>query len=275
MNTIALHSCPRSGSTWLQSIFEAHPNVKTVYQPLFSYAFKDRINTDSTVEDFNRFIHDITLTEDSFCKMKSNLHTNNGSTDIARFKKSDVRSVLMKHTSHNTLIDTFIKLDPTIKIIGLIRDPCSVIHSQMQAKHEKLEDWRYGKDKNRVSQYNSFGFEKWIEVKSAFHSIKERHPANIIIVKYEELVNDPIGQVKALCQFCGLDFHKNMEEAINIMRTKNYMYDYSVCKVGDTITKWKGKLDKGIVEYINNNKHANVVCGTIPSAVNIISKSRK
>ena len=32
------------------------------------------------------------------------------------------------------------------------------------------------------------------------------------------------------------------------------MYDYSVCKVGDKITKWKGKLDNGIVEYINNYK---------------------
>ena len=82
MNLISLHSCPRSGSTWLQSIFEAHTNIKTVYQPLFSYAFKNRINKNSTKEEFNKFIDEIKDTNDEFCCMKANLHTNNKKTDI-------------------------------------------------------------------------------------------------------------------------------------------------------------------------------------------------
>ena len=52
MNLISLNSCPRSGSTWLQSIFEADPNIKTVYQPLFSYAFKNCINKKLNVDTF-------------------------------------------------------------------------------------------------------------------------------------------------------------------------------------------------------------------------------
>ena len=70
MHLISLHSCPRSGSTWLQSIFEAHPNIKTLYQPLFSYAFKNCINKYSTQNEFNKFVLDIEKTNDDFCNMK-------------------------------------------------------------------------------------------------------------------------------------------------------------------------------------------------------------
>ena len=87
MKLISLHSCPRSGSTWIQSIFEAHSNIKTVYQPLFSHTFKNCINKNSTKEEFNKFINDIEKTDDEFCNMKSNLHTNNKKTNIIRFKK--------------------------------------------------------------------------------------------------------------------------------------------------------------------------------------------
>ena len=60
----------------------------------------------------------------------------------------------MKNVHHHNLIETFIKLYPSIKIIGLIRDPCSVIYSQINAKHEKLKDWLNGKDKNQNKEEN-------------------------------------------------------------------------------------------------------------------------
>ena len=50
----------------------------------------------------------------------------------------------MKNVHHHNLIETFIKLYPSIKIIGLIRDPCSVIYSQMNAKRKikRLVRWK-------------------------------------------------------------------------------------------------------------------------------------
>lgn len=250
MNLISLHSCPRSGSTWLQSIFEAHSNIKTVYQPLFSYAYKNCINKDSTKEEFNKFINNIKKTDDEFCCMKSDLHTNNKKTDITRFEKENIETVFMKNVHHHNLIETFIKLHPTIKIIGLIRYPCSVIYSQMNAKHEQLKDWLDGKDKNQDKEENFFGFNKWLEVKEIFYNIKEKYPENIIIVNYEDLVKNTIVEIEKICEFCNLEFHKNMKESIELMNSKNEEYDYSVFKKKNTIEKWKGKLDDKIVEYI-------------------------
>ena len=64
MKIISLNSCPRSGSTWLQSIFDAHPNIKSVYQPLFSYAFKNCLSNESTKTEFDQFLIDISLVDE-------------------------------------------------------------------------------------------------------------------------------------------------------------------------------------------------------------------
>lgn len=41
MHKIAIHSVPRSGSTWLGEILNSSANVKYCFQPLFSYKFKE------------------------------------------------------------------------------------------------------------------------------------------------------------------------------------------------------------------------------------------
>ena len=255
MQLISLHSCPRSGSTWLQSIFEANPNIKTIYQPLFSYAFKNKINKNSTKEEFYQFINDIYKTDNNFCCMNSKIHTNNKKIDVINFKKDRIKYLLMKNVHHHNLMETFIKLHPTIKIIGLIREPCSVIYSQMNAKHEKLKDWLNGTDKNKEQEENFFGYIKWLEVKEIFYRIKEKYPNNIIIVKYEDLVKDTIDEVTKICNFCNVDLHDNMEKSIGLMKSQHEDYDYSVFKNKDTLTKWKGKLDNEIVEYIYSSKY--------------------
>jgi hypothetical protein len=251
MNVISLHSCPRSGSTWLQSIFEAHPNIKTSFQPLFSHAFKNKIDEKSTEQTFNNFINNLVETSDEFCNMKSDLHTNNKQTDIIRYNKNKINTLFMKNVHHHNLIETFIKLNSNIKIIGLIRDPRSVIYSQLNAKHEKLEDWLNGSDKNKKEKENFFGFNKWLEVKDIFYYIKKKYPNNIIIVNYEDLVKNTEIEIKKICIFCNIKFHKNMKNSIVKMKSKNEKYDYSIFKNEDTLNKWRCKLDNKIVKYIN------------------------
>ena len=59
MQYVAIHSVPRSGSTWLGQIFNSHPKVNFRYQPLFSYAFKDYLNEASSSEDIEAFFKNI------------------------------------------------------------------------------------------------------------------------------------------------------------------------------------------------------------------------
>ena len=55
MHKIALHSVPRSGSTWLGEILNSSENVKYCFQPLFSYKFKNFLDERSSKDDINNF----------------------------------------------------------------------------------------------------------------------------------------------------------------------------------------------------------------------------
>jgi hypothetical protein len=120
----------------------------------------------------------------------------------------------------------------------------------MNAKHEKLKDWLNGEDKNQNKEENFFGFNKWLEVKEIFNSIKKKYPNNIIIVNYEDLLKNTLEQIKKICVFCNLDLHDNMLKSIELMNSKTDEYDYSIFKNKDTLNKWKKKLDSKIIKYI-------------------------
>ena len=79
---------------------------------------------------------------------------------------------------------------------------------------------------------------------------KIKQKTNIIIVNYEDLVSNTKYELDKICEFCNINLHKNMLESIDIMKSKNDKYDYSVYKNEDTLNKWKGNLDEKIVEYI-------------------------
>ena len=59
MKRIAIHSVPRSGSSWLGQILNSSPKVCFRFQPLFSYAFKDYLNEKSSQEDIMTFFEQI------------------------------------------------------------------------------------------------------------------------------------------------------------------------------------------------------------------------
>ena len=59
MQRIAIHSVPRSGSTWLGQIFNSSSLVIYKYQPLFSYAFKGRLSPQSTNNKIVQFFDEI------------------------------------------------------------------------------------------------------------------------------------------------------------------------------------------------------------------------
>lgn len=86
--------------------------------------------------------------------MKTNFHTNNGKNDILTYHKENMDYLVMKHTTHHYLIEKMIEFNKDIKIIGLIRSPENVIESQMKAKHENLQDWLNGTDKNKDLKEN-------------------------------------------------------------------------------------------------------------------------
>ncbi|MDH5934310.1 hypothetical protein, partial [Vibrio splendidus] len=59
MHKVAIHSVPRSGSSWLGEIINSSPQVNYSFQPLFSYEFKSYLNENSSLENINNFFYNL------------------------------------------------------------------------------------------------------------------------------------------------------------------------------------------------------------------------
>ena len=250
MKVILLHSAPRSGSTWLQTLFDSYPNVKTVYQPLFSYAFKNRVNDDSTTKEIDELCKDLLLTNDPFCLRETKYHTNNNETPMPVFSKGEYNTLLIKNVHHHYLMERFLQCGH--KLLALVRDPRGVINSQLCASRETDPDWLYARTKNNNQRENYFGYIKWKQVLYMFDDLKDRYPEQVNIIRYEDLVINFEAEVQQISSFLGFD--KNpMCEAQKIITSKDSSYDYSIYRTNIVIDKWKKNLDPKIIDYINND----------------------
>ena len=269
-NIISIHGVPRTGSSWLLSIFNSNNETKCIYQPLFSYSFKNILNETSSNIDFDNFINNIKETDDSFCNMKTNFHTNNGINKILDFDKTNIKTIVMKHVTHHYLIEKMIEWNPNIKIIGLIRNPTQIIESQMNACHENLKDWLNGEDKNNDLKENYFGFNKLMELNNYFIYLKEKYEKNVYLIRYEDLLKNTLEEIRKLFIFCNIKLENSTIEHINISTSIHDKYDYSIFRNKELLINKKNNLNQEIQDYINNKypRIAIIIC------INEINKFR-
>ena len=105
MQKIAIHSVPRSGSTWLGNIFNSHPKVSFKYQPLFSYAFKGYLTEVSNAESINSFFCEIQLSTDSFINQIEGIEKG----IIPDFKKEDTPThVCYKEVRYHNVLENML-----------------------------------------------------------------------------------------------------------------------------------------------------------------------
>ena len=166
MKKVAIHSVPRSGSTWLGQIFNSHPDVAYRYQPLFSYAFKDRLNDHSTMEEIRKFFEELSLSQDKFLLQ---IEEGSLSNKYPVFEKNlPPTHVVYKEVRYHHIVENLLKQDNEILVIGLVRNPMAVMHSWLKSPREfrrdlgwdVMEEWRSGASKNAGKIEEFYGFDK-------------------------------------------------------------------------------------------------------------------
>ena len=253
---ICLNSAPRSGSSWLQTVIEAHPNIKTVYQPMFSYGYNYLVKDSFNSTDLNIYINKLVKDKtDRFINRCSEYHVD-GNNIIPKFKKEEIRSLLMKHVRFHHYLETFLSMKYDVKIIALIRNPCGAINSLISNPREYPPEyigtnhWITGgyKDKEK-DQY--FGYDGWKRSTDIFLDLKKKYPKNVMIVKYEEIVKDA-GILFDLFNFLEYRVTKSVLEFYNDSHNPNKTNDShtGVYKDTNVTDKWKDELDPSIQKYI-------------------------
>ncbi len=196
---LALFGCPRSGTTWLGQIFNAHPSVAYRYQPLFSYEFKDWFGRHGLDETSVSAFADALLGARSDFVLQT-----------LRPRKSGLPTHLVwKEVRFHHLMRDLAALEGMRRLVYIHRPAADVINSWYQAPKE----FRAGQDihaeylhapsKNTdASEFN--GFARWKQSMSMALALHARHPEKFLLVSYERLRCDPHRQVERLFPAVGL-----------------------------------------------------------------------
>jgi len=258
MKKIAIHSVPRSGSSWIGQIFNSSPDVNFKFQPLFSYAFKDYLNTSSSLKEINTFFELIAKSDDAFLLQQDKI--DKGIYPV--FKKNKQQShIVYKEVRYHHILENMLKVDSNVIVIGIVRSPYAVINSFLNAPREfrkdlgwdELSEWQYANKKNLNHQEEFNGYEKWKEVTLLFQNLKEQYPDRFYLVKYDELLTDTLQEVENIFNFCSIEVKGQTISFLKNSSEENQEDTYSVYKKKTTDESWKQSLNPIIVDAISKD----------------------
>jgi hypothetical protein len=252
---VSIAGVARSGTTWLGEILNSSPDVVYRFQPLFSYAFKDRIGVNSTREEYAEFLQDLYKSNDPFL-----LQTEKREAGILPlFKKvHSPRILTMKNARYHYLLIRFLGYFENLKVLAIVRNPCAVLASWMSIPKEfpvgsdPWSEWRLGTCKNQGRAENFFGFYKWRESTNIFIDLQNIFPDRVRVVRYEDLVKNPTDVTESLFDFCCLDFGDQTRHFLgeSIKRHSDDLYSVYKDKNKNVKDGWRNRLDTRIVNDI-------------------------
>jgi hypothetical protein len=250
---VTIAGVARSGTTWLGEILNSSPDVAYRFQPLFSYAFKNRVGINSTPAEYEKFLQELYESNDPFLLQADKRETG----ILPHFSKNDFPQFLvMKKARYHYLHIRFLNYFPNLKLLAIVRNPCAVLASWISNPKEfpigsdPWLEWRLGACKNQCKAENFFGFYKWRESTNIFLDLQAMFPDRVRVVRYEDLVDNPISTSESLFQFVGLPFGDQTERFLAESGNRHTENPYAVYKNKDVKDNWKNKLDPRIVKDI-------------------------
>ena len=160
-------------------------------------------------------------------------------------KHPEITHIVYKETRYHNLLPMLLKNDPELKIIGIIRNPKSVMYSWVNAPKEfDLDNWDFenewkdapSKNKGEIGEY--FGYNKWKEFTYMISNLCVQYPNRVRIVKYTDILSFPSEKTKELFEFSDLPLTENTLDFIENKRNINNSDPYSVFRTNQTDQKW-------------------------------------
>ena len=228
--------------------------VRYLNQPLFSYAFKSRLDLTSDRQEVEGFFADIAVSSDAFTDQTA--QKQKGAFPV--FSKQGIEAVCYKEARYHHLIPHLLKTDPELTMFLIIRDPRSVLSSWVKAPKEfdpermdLMEEWRAAEKKNQGRPEEWYGFDKWKEFSHMAMEMAALYPTRCKIIIYNELLHRTEEVVASCFEFCDIPFGPQTKAFIAESRSSDMRSDaYSVFRVKQQDDGWKGSLPEEIVTSI-------------------------
>jgi hypothetical protein len=241
---VALWGSPRSGTTWLGQIFDSHPSVAYRFQPLFSYRFKSAINAESPPAAIRQFLAELASTDDDFIRQTKKRQ--DGLVPV--FSKTSPTHLVFKEVRYLHLAAHFLASAPDSHAVGIVRHPCAAINSWLKTPREFQpgwdwrREWRHAHSKNLGRPEEYYGFERWQWVTRQFLALAGEYPERFTLVRYEDLVLDPIPVVARLFSRCGLPLSAQTGEFLRLSQAREVDHPDSVYRRPEVKDRWQVEL---------------------------------
>ncbi len=215
---VAITWFPHSGCRWLnRSLLSNHSSIKTteLFSPFLTHSTDSILNLDRTSQVHkSRSMPDL---KNEFDIVKSSI--DHGRAEGIRkyfyLKLSEVNSdnILVGALSPGAPeplipdLETIIGVNPSIKIIHLVRNPIDCFLS-MKSRMEM--DGSIEKIGSLWSAYNSY-----------LRRFGSKNTENYYMLKYEDLKADPTDELKKICSWMGIKFQEEMISSVGQYHGKN------------------------------------------------------
>jgi hypothetical protein len=220
---VAIFGCPRSGTSWLGQLFNAHEAVAYRYQPLFSYEFKNWFGERGvSAESLDAFAQALLGAQSDFVLQ-----------DLRPPKVPPITHLVWKEVRYHALMPLLAALPGLHKLIYIHRPALQVINSwyrapkEFRAGQDIHAEYLHAPSKNTdPCEYN--GFLKWKESLALALAVKAAQPGKVVFVSYDRLRADAPGQMGALLDEVGLAMTDQVLGFIAASTTQHHDDAYSV-----------------------------------------------
>lgn len=252
---------PRSGTTLLRTLFDAHPNViiplecqviKLIYEKHGKKRSWSETELKNLLEDIKKEWKFDTWNIDEE-KLEKELLGYAGKTSlkklirviylnyISHFEKKEILLIGDKNPEYALYIDKLVRYYPEAKYIHITRDYRDQILSYMKF------DFTY--------PLISLTAYRWKRSVKKVIKAEKKLPGSFYTIRYEDLVENPEKYVKKMCDFLGieyfpsvLDFHKNAQNTNITVSQEKYKQKYhkDLFRPIDksSVGVWKDKMKK-------------------------------
>jgi hypothetical protein len=209
VNVFFVCGAPKSGTTWLQRILDAHPEVCCSGEGHFISRFSAPMS--QVINSYNR---GLTLeTEQVYEGRPYYADVDQGEFDdmvrafvLKRLAvRADARTCWIgdKTPSYTHFLPQLHRLFPAAKIIHIVRDPRDVAVSRMAHSQRAgmAEAFTPGTEQHRMTVEGAVKL--WIEAVAMVDAFAQDHPALVHEVRYRDLHDDPVSATERLFGFLG------------------------------------------------------------------------
>jgi hypothetical protein len=245
---------PRSGTSWLGQIFDSHPDVRFKLSPLFSYAFKDALNNDSTREEIEQFLQEVYHREDSFLDQVD--RRLQGDYPTFETKNIEPACLVIKENRYHNLIKHLLATCDKLQVVYIVRNPCGAIHSWLSCRNEfpegakPMEQWRSGAIRKKGKQEEFWGFDDWKLLTAMYQDMSRLEPDRVKVISYEQLVSNVVNTVTDMFSFAGLGMNSQTLSFLRESQLSTNKDSYAVYKEPGVAQRWQNELDPQIISVI-------------------------